>query len=812
MDLHTVIDNLHRGKRAVTNKELKTIVDMSEITSEDSHVVGNFYSNLARFSSVINKHKDTYNLKSINCQKQGFIVTHQGILMLLEDQHILKNITTLLSNSHSSTIVEISDSIHKILKGIDISELLQVQLSRNIDYFVKEHSAQSFNVRLSFSTNDNSHISLNEHLLQIPSILIRSKDELNLALKSLLLQFYSQEHMMLRNSMNIKEQDITLAFGVEVNREVLSSGVCISSEFESNHHNIMNIYSTAKNKQHLLENMSSYDRFEIYKNKDLILNNSLPIISKTLHSQKNTEHKKVSSSSLNDSQLQQLSKLVLLLEEYYNKIFFTQTHVYVYFSYISKSKNKNTKTANPLLSIEHVVIKQSINSLNDNHSTQDNSSIQDYEHINYYLTSSTTELKTSLITKGIGIANTIIHGNLKWIKSNQDVYTITSSDIVVITSLKLHWIQYIKKARGVICEYDDEYSLLAQICYNEQIPAILHTKDMHHKLKNSQAITIDTTQHEGVVYEGVKSYKIEKLSKKQFQEENTISHTKQHYNIIQHLDKNHVLLKSHLPSQGLIINNLFDVINTKLKSSIHSKEDLVSTLVSELSKIVISNQPHTTYINIDSFSHFVFSKLYSNESYYKELINTTGIERVLNSNFKPILQIIIMIIERVEKITQINSIELFTTQVQEAESLKKLKIEVSKLSKQKSMKIGAVCGVGGIILLSEIEQYASFVACDLNEVKQVCGVNNIKAQERLIHTFLSSKSSNKHSSRGLFNVDTTNEQLLHQIMLEPLKFITCNSSQILYHYSLRNSLVQHSKTSSKQYKAGVKFKSNASEK
>ncbi|MFT4244755.1 MAG: PEP-utilizing enzyme [Candidatus Woesearchaeota archaeon] len=856
MDLHTIISNLHSSKKSINDKSFKTILKFEEISFKDSNLVGDYFALRSIVDEMYyqtNTLKDSQKLSKL--KKKGFILTHQGILLLFEENNLLNNINQILSklkpyysklkihkkNNSKNTLnhqdsVEhiisiISNQIQTVIQRISISDLLKVQLSRVYDSLLDDYdnatnSVHSTNLKLKtkFSYSSNRQTIFTNSSVYTSTLIVSCKEELFNSIKQLLIEFYSEHNLQLRFDLGILEEEINLAIGFEEYfEEVICSGVSSSIEYSTGHELISVIHSNFGPR--VFENLDNLnvDSFETFKygfknnysgvftsnivEKDIsFLNtygkNSLknaPIIEK-----KKNQNKKIIISSLNKNQIRSITSLTLDLESKLTQYFKEFTPLKIHFS---------------ILGAGIIVIEDFF--LETKHLFREQRELISYELVNLD--------KKPLLEGEVSIGNKIVHGKVLIVKTISDLKKINSESIVFTMQTDPKWQHYLTKAKAIIVQKGDEFSHTAQMCYEHNIPVLLQVGQFDHLLKNEDLVTIDCSDIRGFVYEGLEKYKIKELPNSELKYlsslNNSLSKSSNYdKDIFIHSSHKHILEQSHFPSTSEFIEDIFDLISSNLKNQISfslnesNKKYFVELVKKELqsiiSKIAISKFPKEVYINIDSFCSNIYI-LFIKESHYMALNYLEGVQRVINPLFEPVLKFILELIEQIKKEVGCLNLHLYITQIQEKKEVESLNHLLEKyhykttskknldINKNKSFnKLGGVLSVGGIMNSKEIIPMLDFIACDIQELKKVCSSKNIDAISKLIHccTYHTSKKFSKQTF-GLYNVLVEDTNIIDSCMIHSFNFISVKREDFIPLYSFLLSIRKNITTKDFKFKS-----------
>lgn len=829
MDLHTIVKNLHTGKKSISHKNFSTILNISEVELNDSKIVGDYYSNLALLKSLIPN----------NIAKEGFILTHQGLLVLLQENSLLKNLTNVLKKSNLKNIDETSKSLKQIIQSITFSELLQVQLLKAYHTLQEQYPNMILRTKISFSHNNNEKF----EQLQEEFFYVSNEEDLFKSIISSLLFFYNRDNLYSRMLEEIDENEISLAIGFEVVNQVNVSGICSSLDFKSGHTSLIQIQSGFGDEVYNRVHLSSTDSFQIFKKgfeegfkailPPQIATKKHALSLKKLDFTKSTSNSSNTSAnsslvmqvgevakknqqiqSIDENQIKEIASLLLNVERLLQKHFKKYTPIELNFAILSNKESKKKS---------QIIIEDMLFEKKHTHLLQ--KEIKSYE-----LVSS----QSVAIARGIAIGNCITHGFVKHITKESDLYTITNEDIVIAHSTFPHWEPYLKNAKGLVIEQGSELSHSAQICYEHNIAAIINTGVLKDKLKNKSVVTLDCSLEEGTLYSGLEKYSIKMLNNDYINTDKESNFKKPtSLNIAQLTNNHNVLEKTHLPYNSQIIENVFDLVSKKHYSyKLHANYSkyfamIKDEIIRQLSKIAIARYPQNVWINIASFSPTYYEIISNREDTYFKNSNVEGILRTLEPSFESHIEYILSILKYLHSNIGCENVFLYVDKVQQKKEVKQLKGILQKYNYRSNL--GGVVNVGGILNIDELIEEFDMLAGDLNAIKLSCGKNNKDAIIKLSRYFvqrgeelnktknnnynnnLQIKSSNKKinshqpTQLALFNVNINDVDILDALKSNALGLISCTDNDIIPLYSYLIEQVKHKKVKDSKFVKRIEF-------
>ncbi len=752
MDLHDVIENLHKGKKAIQLKEnSKSIIEFSELSSKDPILKNNLFQHTVlvkeKFPSII--------------KKEGFIITSNGIKDILIDCGIYEEINSIISRLSKDNLHLSSKKIQKILLNIKFNELIEVQISRQINQlnevfqYVELHSS----LWTEFQTSSNLE------LTDVPNIHYNLKDIMN-DINNKIKELFSLENLKQINEIDNKFPNSCISYELLL-KNIKKSGTISSIEYTSGHESILSIHSNYGLFAYKFHNLMMADFFEIFKysvkeGKKGIFKSQTNLKKEYLSNSMNINtisKQKKNAESLNAEEINKLSKVCIDIEDYLSKVYKEYFPIRLHFSILENNVENKTIIIDSVFSE-----KKHLNLLHRE--------IQSYELL---------EKNKEPILSGECVNHSIVHGKVKLIHSEKDLINLNSDDIVVINTIKPEYLNYFSNIKGLVSMYGDEFSLSSKFCYEYGIPGIINcSKNPIQELKNGEFVTLDCSNINAKLFRGLIKYKIQQIPKNE-------THNYLTKKVYEETLSHNYLIKSKFPNNGRILYSLFEEIDFSL-----DLKSIKLKIVENISKIAISKFPQPVWISVGQEKEII---TLLNKKHSSQLCSKIGIQRVIDVEYEEILKFELDCIKYIKDEIGCKNVNIMINNVQEEKEIKLFKQLIDKYSK--NLSIGAQVSMGGLVLSKEISKYTTLIAISLNELRLACGRFNTQAISNYIHFFLENLEKT-NCEKLLLNVDLTDFDLIEDIYHSKIDSISTRHENFLEVYSAVSQIqnekkIKHSK-------------------
>lgn len=573
---------------------------------------------------------------------------------------------------------------------------------------------------------------------------VRGIDNILLAIKKAIASLFTDRAISYRVDKGFDHFSISLSVGVQkmVRSDLACSGVMFTLDTESGFPNVVLINGSWGLGEMIVQGHVTPDEFLIFKNTlgghrkhHLILKTPYkPIIDKKLGTKLNkmiystgenptkiveTSHKERESFVLTDSEVLQLAKWGIEIEEHY-----TKKH--------EKWTPMDTEWAKDGQTGQLFIVQARPETVQ---SVRDLSKIQEYTLIE----------KGKEIAKGASVGSKIATGKARVITDPTHIKEFQQGEILVTEMTDPDWEPIMKIASAIVTDKGGRTSHAAIVSRELGIPAIVGSIDATKKIKTGDEITVDTTGADGIIYTGTLKYKIENHDIKNLPKPKT----KVMMNIA---TPETAFEKSFLPNSGVGLareefiiasdigihpNALLDYHRLKadLKSQIDAKtvgyENKAQFYIDKLSygiaKIGAAFYPHPVIVRFSDFKTNEYRSLLGGDIYEPKeenpMIGWRGASRYYNPDFQKAFILELKAIKKVREemgLTNIKVMVPFCRSVEEGKKVVKI-IEDNGLDRKKTgLEIYVMCEIpANVVLADEFLEVFDGMSIGSNDLTQL---------------------------------------------------------------------------------------------
>ena len=527
---------------------MKYIKFFDEIDLQDIHLVGGKNASIGQMIQ---------NLKEKNIRvPEGFAITSDAYWYVVKSNNLLSRMHSLMQQlsdlSDLSLLEKIGPQIRKLIINAELPKDLAKEIESAYNMLSKIYSKKEIDVavRSSATAEDLPFASFAGQ--QETYLNIKGPDELLESVKKCMASLFTERAIVYRVQNKIDHFQVGISVGVQkmVRSDLASSGVAFSLDTETGFKNVVVINSSYGLGEAIVQGLLNPDEFYVLK--ETLIKGYKPIIKKYLGSKTiKIEYAKKGKSktievpvdeklrykfSLTDNEILELSKMILIIEDYYSELKGSWAPVDVEWAKDGIDGKIYIVQSRP----------ETVHSLHD----------EKNKLIKYHLT---PHQNPKLITEGLSIGQKISHGRSRIIESINQVKEFNEGDILVTTMTDPDWVPIMKKAAGIVTNRGGRTCHAAIVSRELGIPAIVGTENGTELIKEGQAITIDCSKGSaGYVYDGIYSYDIETYTikrKKKIPVELML-------NIA---DPNRAFETSFLPVQGVGLARIEFIVNSTIK-------------------------------------------------------------------------------------------------------------------------------------------------------------------------------------------------------------------------------------------------------
>ncbi len=306
-----------------------------------------------------------------------------------------------------------------------------------------------------------------------------------LACKKCFASLFTDRAIVYREEKGFAHDQVALSIGVQkmVRSDLGSSGVLFTLDTETGFRDVVVINAAFGLGENVVQGTIEPDEYMVFKPL-LGKKNLVPIVEKFLgskalkmvYSKSGTKNIKLTPKesqqfALTDSQILQLAKLGMEIEEHYDK------PMDIEWAFDGRSKELYIVQARP-------------------------ETVQSQKKTSVFKTY-TLQKKGKCILQGLAIGQAIVSGKVQVIKSVSRIKDFKPGSILVTEMTSPDWVPIMKQASGIITDHGGRTSHAAIVSRELGVPAIVGTNEGTKKLKAGKEITLSCAEGDiGYVYEG----------------------------------------------------------------------------------------------------------------------------------------------------------------------------------------------------------------------------------------------------------------------------------------------------------------------
>jgi pyruvate,water dikinase len=117
------------------------------------------------------------------------------------------------------------------------------------------------------------------------------------------------------------------------------------------------------------------------------------------------------------------------------------------------------------------------------------------------------------VVRGLAVGSAVVTGRVCVIESATDIARFEDGAILVTATTDPDWVPIMKRAAAIVTDHGGRTSHAAIVSRELGLPAVVGTEDATRRLHDGQDVTISCAEgDQGVVYEGIGTFKVETLS------------------------------------------------------------------------------------------------------------------------------------------------------------------------------------------------------------------------------------------------------------------------------------------------------------
>jgi len=666
----------------------------------------------------------------------GFVVTAGAYRYFLEQTGLKETIKKTLTRLNTKNLADLSKRcrlVREAIKNVEFPKELKEEILKGYKEMEKTYGkGVDVAVRSSATAEDLPGASFaGEHDTYLN---IRGNDELLSAVRAAMASLFTERATSYRVDKGFDHFKVALSVGVQkmVRSDMSCSGVMFTLDTESGFKDLVLINGSWGLGEMIVQGEVTPDEFLIFKSKlsDKKLN---PIIDKRLGTKNQkmiyssvsqlhasikttkviaTSQKEKDSWVLSEKEILQLANWAVLIEEHYTKHNGKWTPMDMEWA-------KDGKTG------ELFIVQARPETIHAG---------RDFSKVKEYVLDSKSKLK--VITKGTSVGNKIATGKARVILNPKNIRDFKKGEVLITGMTDPDWEPIMKIASAIITDKGGRTSHAAIVSRELGIPCIVGCENATARIKTGQAVTVDTTGTEGLIYEGELSFKviehdIKKIGKPK---------TKIMMNIA---TPDTAFEKSFLPNDGvglareefIIAGNIgihpnalinykkLKAKNSKIEKHIVSEIDkktagypdkvqfYIDKLAYGIAKIGAAFYPNPVIVRFSDFKTNEYRTLIGGDLYEPQeenpMIGWRGASRYYHPDFKDAFILELRAIEKVREEMGVDNIEVMVPFCRTAEEGKKVVEIIDKFGLRKNsrklnpLKIMVMCEIPANVILAD---------------------------------------------------------------------------------------------------------------
>ena len=562
---------------------------------------------------------------------------------------------------------------------------------------------------------------------------ITGEKNLLLAIKKVYASLFTDRAISYRVHQNFSHEEVALSVGVQrmVRSDLASSGVMFTLDTESGFDQVVFITSSYGLGELIVQGEVNPDEFYVFKTS--LKNNQSAVIRKTLgkkqfkmiYAESNqtdtvlkvpVELKNQNQFSLNQTDIEQLAKYSLLIEQHYGRPMD-----------IEWAKDGVDNQLYILQARPETVVSQ-----------QGEQVMERFD-----IHKKGTE---KILSEGRAIGTKMGQGIAKIIRSTADMNLITENDVLVTDMTDPDWEPVMKKAKAIVTNRGGRTCHAAIIARELGIPAIVGCHDATSTIKNGQPITVSCAEGDtGFVYEGIvdftiKRHQVGSMPSLPFKIMMNVANPDRAFDfqklpnfgiglarlefIISQMIGIHP--EACLNFQDLTVE-LQEQIMLKISGYDSPKQFYIDKLSEGIATLGAAFYPKPVIIRFSDFKSNEYANLLGGKAYEPNeenpMLGFRGASRYVSTKFKPCFELEIAAIKKVREQMGLKNVWVmvpFVRTVAEAKAVSELLVSYGLIRGQDELKIIMMCEVpSNAILAEQFLEYFDGFSIGSNDLTQL---------------------------------------------------------------------------------------------
>ncbi|MBU4386880.1 phosphoenolpyruvate synthase [Candidatus Dependentiae bacterium] len=712
---------------------MKFIKRFEELCINDISLVGGKNASLGEMIQQLTK-------KGVSIPS-GFVITADAYKYYLKFNNLDKKISLLLKNINKNKLKEfavIGKKIRDLICNANLPQDLEKEILQSYKDMQKKYGKTcSVAVRSSATAEDLPEASFAGQ--QDTYLNISGEKELLNSCKKSFASLFNDRAISYRIDHGFDHMSVYLSIGIQkmVRSDMASAGVAFTLDTESGFKDVIFINSSYGLGENVVQGSISPDEFYIHK--PTLEKGFAPILKKRLGSK---NKKLIYSGNLNkpvknilvkekdrlkfsliDSEILDIAKQCLIIEEHYSKLKSKWVPMDIEWAKDGFDNKIYIVQARP----------ETVHSLK-----------QDQNFTQEYILD--TKNKNKILVTGKSVGRKIATGKVRVISSAKNMHQVLPNEILVTDMTDPDWEPIMKRAAGIITNRGGRTCHAAIVSREIGIPAIVGAIGSTNKLKTGDIVTMDCSSGDiGYVYSGKINFKIEKIELKKIPKLKTEIFT----NVG---DPDEAFNFSKLPVQGVGLARLEFIINNTIK--IHpcalvepekvllkndknlinkltfgykdKKEYFIDKLAQEAGTIVAAFYPKPVIVRLSDFKSNEYKQLIAGKYFEpveeNPMFGFRGASRYYSEKYRHAFRLECLAMKKIREIMGLDNLIImipFVRTVKEAElvlaEMKKHGLERGK----NGLQIYMMCEIpSNVILIEKFSKYFDGFSIGSNDLTQ----------------------------------------------------------------------------------------------
>ncbi len=652
-------NNNNKNKKNMKKKN-KNVITLLEATSDDVNLVGGKNASLGEMITELTP-------KGINVPG-GFAVTSTGYWKYVEENGFKEELEEIFENLDPDNIKSVQETGKRgrelVMNG-EFPEELKNDILSAYEEMCEKYNNDAIDVAVRSSAvcedaPDASFAGQFETFLNVSG-----EEDLLQKIKDCFASAFNDRVISYREEKDVDHLEFAVSVGVQrmVRSDKASSGIMFTLDTETGFDNVVLINSIWGLGEMIVQGGITPDEFYVFKpsiNKE----GKNPIIRKDLGrktkkyvygkkggivEEKVPEEKQLNF-SLSDEEIQTLAEWATKIEDHYGR-------------------PQDLEWAKDGGSGELFIVQSRPETV---HAPDEKSTYKEY-HI---------DTDADPLVTGIAVGSKIGQGDVKVIKSVENIDKFEEGDVLVTEMTDPDWVSIMRKASAIVTDEGGKTAHASIVGRELGVPTIVGSEDATEVLKTGQSVTVDCTQGStGRVYEGELDYEVEEhdlgeipdLDTKVLMNIGTPETAFKHSFLPNDgvgLARMEFILAEHVKVHPMALYNFEDLEDGELKEKIaeitveheDKKEHFIKELAEGVGQIAAAFYPKPVLVRLSDFKSNEYKNLVGGELYETEesnpMLGFRGASRYTDEDFSPAFELECEAMRRVREVFGLDNVNL----------------------------------------------------------------------------------------------------------------------------------------------------------